>query len=359
VNILLIEDEADFVDRIKVGAASHCNCRVWAPSDVGLNLQFDQSSAIEDQLRSRLRTICLEKAIDLVLLDSDLSRIRNGISQSACRDAFRTLGVPVCRYKKKQSSTPAMRLSVLARQAQEGSSSIWLSAEIVNDPEERLMPWLDGVAKGFASLNESLEASSTLQKEQLGPAGILAALLGAPATSTDFLGYTSQNLFFFGGSLTESEGGGTALPKHWATPLGYWLLNYVIAFPGPILTSEAVAAFLNLKLESLALPEVDAIIQVARYGGPFSSLMPLYWLDSLSQLLVESEGDISKHPDLMGIELKRVDTENPESSAYLCVLTQQPITAEDSTKPDWIPPGAQLSRVNRDDYDRLGPLLNI
>ena len=357
MNILIIEDEKDYVERVRQGVASVAGHEIHDSSDVGLDEKFDHQSSLEEQLLVRLGKVVADKGIDIVLLDSDLSRIPTGISQTACREAFQTLGVPVCRYSKKHSATASSQLMLLAKRAREGSSAVWVPTETANNPEAALIPWLTAVHEGFSMLTDALEAKPGLMSESLGPAGILATVLGSPSTTPDFLGYTSQNFFFFGGGLDDSGADST---RQLATRLGYWLFNYVITFPGPILSRPAAAAFLNLTFESFDAEGVQHLLKPARYQGPFGNVEAMFWRDSIGKLLDETSGDIALNGALKNVTLKRVDEANPGSSAFLCVLTQQPIAAENAAPaPDWIPPGAQLSRIQIDIYDKLGPLLNI
>jgi len=90
---------------------------------------------IELQIAEQLKGF--EKAygdIDLVLLDTDLSGLKNGISQSSIRSACSFLGIPVCRYSKKGFVTPQERMKYLATIAREGSQSILVpDAVLVSD----------------------------------------------------------------------------------------------------------------------------------------------------------------------------------------------------------------------------------
>lgn len=358
MNVLLIEDETDFIERVRVGASRVPGTKIVAPEEVALDAAFDQSGPIEDQLLTRLDRICSEDSIDIVLLDTDLSRVKNGITQSSCREVFQELGIPVCRYSKKHSATPTSELLLLSTQSREGSSAVWVKTAVAQDPEAQLLPWLAHIYDGFAKLRQALERDSSWKSGRRGPAGILAGILGSPSSSADFQGYTAQNLFFFGGDSGKSKASTT--PQQLSTRLGYWLVNYILQFPGPILNRPAAAAFLNVTLASFDKEEVQQLVASAQYNGPFSETQQLYWRESIGKIIDDAGGDIATHDALAGHQLERVDTENPGSSAFLCVLTQEPIAANDAAPtPDWVPSGAQLARIKNSIYDQLGPLLNI
>ena len=357
MNVLLIEDEPDYIERVKDGGLTG-DISIISPSDVKLHEPFDENSAIEDQLLARFNAICVDRSIDIVLLDSDLSRIHTGITQSACREVFQTLGVPVCRYSKKHSATPSRDLLNLSTQAREGSSAVLVKTSIAQNPESQLLPWLKAVYEGFAQIRQALENGTLSQGARRGPAGILAGILGAPSSTADFQGYTAQNLFFFGGHSGSDNSAAT--PQQLSTRLGYWLLNYILQFPGPILTRPAAAAFLNLTLESFDKEPIQRLIASTKYDGPFAKTQELYWRDLIGKIIDEADGDIANHKSLVGQNLQRVDADNPGSSAFVCVLTHKPISERNAAPaPDWIPAGAQLARIETSIFDQLGPLLNI
>ena len=367
MRILIIEDQPDFITRV-IDAFKKVDptAELMTPSTTGLGEKFDDSgtASLEEQMLTKMKLLHEGTPIDLVLLDTDLSRLGNGVTQSLCRQAFQEIGIPVCRYRKRMSTTDIARLQDLHRLAREGASAVWVPSEFVQPDklENRLVPWLLAVVHGFSDLQQSLTEKPELLTAPLGPAGILATVLEHPSLKADLLGYTAQNFFFFG-APTGEDGDDPSKPVNaaaQATRLGYWLINYILMFPGPILSSTAAAAYLNLQLESFELGTVQDVIKGAVYEGPFSKTGSYYWRDYLADLLDEFDGDIATAPHLESESLKRVDAENVGASAYLCLLTQQPIAAEEAApKPDWIPTGAQLARIKRDRYEQLGPMLSI
>lgn len=364
MNFLLIEDEPDYIARVTASVDADGRSKIYAPENVGLKEKFDHGGPVEEQLVNRLRKIRDDYKIDIVLLDTDLSKIGNGIGQVACRQAFQELGTPVCRYTKKQSDTPLSALRDLKRMSVEGASAVWVSGNRARNSDE-LIPWLRAVSNGFNQLATGLEKSPELLKvsneEYLGPTGILANLLEKPSLKSDLLGYTAQNFFFFGAPLDGQDSkDAQPIPAQQATRLGYWLLNYILAFPGPILASAAAAAFLNISEASFAEEAVQTLIAKCKYSGPFSELDQYFWKEDLLKLLDELDGDLANAVELKDTRLERVDADNPTSSAYLCLLTNKPIAASDAAQnPDWIPTGAHVARISQELYDELGPMLSM
>lgn len=367
MRMLIIEDQPEFIARV-VEAFKKVDSTVdlMTPDTTGLGEKFDDSgtASLEEQMLTKMKALHEGTPIDLVLLDTDLSRLGNGVTQSLCRQTFQEIGIPVCRYRKRMSTTDIARLQDLHRLAREGASAVWVPSEYVQADklETTFVPWLLAVAHGFAALQKSLTEQPGLLTAPLGPAGILATVLEHPNLKADLLGYTAQNFFFFG-APTGEDGDDPAKPANGAaqaTRLGYWLINYIMMFPGPILSSKAAAAYLNLKPPSFELGAVQDLIQATLYRGAFSEVGQYYWRDDLANLLDELNGDIATAPQLKDEKLERVDADNVGASAYLCLLTQEPITADDAApKPDWIPTGAQLARIKRDLYEQLGPMLSI
>ena len=209
----------------------------------------------------------------------------------------------------------------------EGATAVKVPDELVvtNGPEDLLFPWLEQIHAGFATLQRALSDHPEYLEKGDGPAGILARVLNRADLHADLLGYTAPNAYFFGTTMhsTVSSNEGRAA---FATRLGYWLLNYILA----------------------------------RYAGPFDGLDGgFYWRQGLIDLVLDAGGDIANTLDDGAEPLERVDS-NPFGQAYYCLVNNVPIAAKDAAiSPDWIPPGATMSRINQDELDELGPMLNI
>jgi hypothetical protein len=357
MKFLLIEDEEIFINRLKAVVEVDESVNILVSKDVGLNASFKQGLPVEDELLERLEKMLIDHQIDLVLLDTDLSRIGNGVGQTTYRQAFQNLGIPVCRYTKRGSDTVIINFKKLRRLAVEGASSVFVPGDKLRGADlPKLLPWMKDIHQGFSTLRERLISEPKLLTETMGPVDILAKALDEPTLKSDLLGYTAQNFFFFA-APEESQ---RDIRQNQATRLGYWLLNYILEFPGPILSSKAAAAFLNVKINSFENETLQNHIASARYKGPFCGLDQYYWRKKLLDILDSDNGDIAKAEALKDVTLTRVDSKNPESSAYLCIVSGKLIPASKAgPQPDWIPSGAQLARISQDFYDELGPMLRI
>jgi hypothetical protein len=360
MNILLIEDELPFIEKLQ-GFAVLAGVSVLTPDSVGLTAPMSQAGTpIEDQIVDRLSAIARDHRVDMIMLDTDLSRSNGTLqTQSDYRQAAQALGIPVCRYRKGQTQTDLAKLALIQNLAIEGASAVLVPRDLLSGNEiDKLIPWLVAVYEGFVALANSLKTRPDLLSSRLGPSGILAQALGRPSLKADLLGYTAQNFFFFGAPRDDSNA--EPVTTQWATRLGYWLYNYILFFPGPILHEVAAAAYLNLDLKSFQKSEVQKRISASRYLGPFNKLRDYYWRENLDEILGELDGNIANAPELMNTELVRIDSRNPANAAYYCLLTDGAILAEDAaSNPDWIPAGAQSARISRARLEELGPMLDI
>lgn len=362
MNILIIEDQTDWIQDVAKAADSLLT--IFSPEDVGLlGFKIEEGCPAEDQIEKKLLDVVTTHKIDLVLLDTDLSRAKGDLQpQSGYRVALQELGIPVCRYQKGGTETKFSWWQRLQRVAVDGASAVWVSREMVNgEKSDQLAPWLKQMAEGFQAITEKLDANPKLLEDGLGPSDVLAIVLDRPDAKSDFLGYSAQNFFFFAAPNDADATANYPSPaRRYATRLGYWLYNYIMMFPGPILSSAAAAAMLNLQLDSFGNAKVQALLSECRYNGPFGQLDAFYWRDSLAEKLDELEGDIARAPELSDLGLKRVDSDDPSATAYLCVLSHEAILQQDAaSNPDWIPPGAYQARIKAEHLDELGPLLGI
>ncbi|MEE1889755.1 hypothetical protein [Pseudomonas carassii] len=360
--VLIIEDQADIIEKFKA-LAEATELTFLSPNEVGLtNLERGAQESVEEQLARHLKDKIAEYCIDLVLLDTDLSRERDLQTHSSYKSALRELGMPVCRYQKGGSDSVLAQLPQLQRTIRDGASAIWIPKALVSgDRLNELVPRLIALIKGFKIIYEALEHNSTLLESAHSPTDVLAVVLGDPDKSYEFLGYAAQNLVYFAKPEADVEAHQISKIQRYATQLGYWLFNYIITFPGPILKEEAAAAHLNV--HPLVLGSGDAlrnVMELARYKGPFEGVEKYYWRSGLVDVLTQLNGDIGNHPALKDIELKRIDLDDLGSPAYICMLSGDPIKRDEAAmNPDWVPSGASEAKIKEDVLDELGPLAGI
>lgn len=359
--VLLIEDQQETIDKFKT-LAERSELTFLAPAEVGLTrLDFSESESVEEQLAKLLKEQIADNEIDLVLLDTDLSRGRVLQTHSSYKAALRELGMPVCRYQKGGTDSRLTQLPQLQRTIRDGASAIWIPKALVSgDRIGELVPRLTAISQGFKTILCALNAQLNLISELHSPADVLAKVLGDESLSYEFLGYAAQNLVYFARPEEDAEAYQISQAQRYATQLGYWLFNYIITFPGPILRAAAAAAYLNIHPDELSTSALTETIAPAQYRGPFESIEPYYWKSRLIELLDETDGNIRNHPSLANKELRRVDPDNIGLPTYICMISGEPITlAQAAVNPDWVPSGASEAKIKEDVLDELGPLAGI
>jgi CheY-like chemotaxis protein len=360
--VLIIEDQSETIERFQ-GLAEGTELNFLSPADVRLaGWKPEEDESVEEQLAKHLRSQIEQHQVDLVLLDTDLSRGRSLQPHSSYKAALRELGMPVCRYQKGGTEPPLARLQQLQRTVRDGASAIWIPKSYVSgDRTSGLVSRLIAVSNGFKDILAALKSNPQLLESRHSPADVLANVLGDADLSYEFLGYAAQNLIFFAEPEEDVRAQEISEERRYATQLGYWLYNYIITFSGPILTASAAAAYLNVHPDELyAKPEFHALIGRAQYNGPFDQVEPYYWRSHLITLLNESNGDIAMHDAIAGVPLRRVDSNNMGDPAYVCMISGEPITqAQAATSPDWVPSGASEAKIAEDVLDELGPLAGI
>lgn len=373
LNILYVEDESDFRDKLTARLNSRLNI---SSIDVGKFKTEPKKVETAIQFQSWLRASLGDTLkLDGVILDSDLSGYGNGMSKETLLAAFRSMGLPVCRYSKRTRGTTSELLKHFATLATEGAASVLVPSEFMNGTKEDytaerddLVVWLEAVFSGFSRIREKYdELSSHTTDSHLSPPALLAKVLDNPGLELDLLGYGGANLFFFGDRLTElDEGDETTAyeqPAHGngATKLGYWLQNYIISFPGPILNVAAAAALMGVRSDSLDINAFTKAMAPERYDGPFGGCQPLFLRERLEATLIEegvSGVDLLKS---RGVIAKPIYESDPIRSGVYCIATNASIEVEDGVGPiDFIPGGASdLCRVSRRTYQRWIPWLNL
>jgi hypothetical protein len=336
-----------------------------SPEEAGLTVQGPdkEGGPIEGQLAEFLKTTISEHAIDLVLLDTDLARQPELETHSSYKAALRDLGMPVCRYQKGGRPVRLAMLPQLKRTIRDGASAIWIPRTLVSGDDGRLtlVPRLIAISRAFKVIEAALEANPELLSPKNSPSEVLAAVLGDKNQSFEFLGYAAQNLVYFATPEEDVADYWISQTKRYATQLGYWLFNYILMFPGPILTLRGAAAFLNVMPSNAGL--CDRFIQVlecARYSGPFSGVEPYYWRTKLVDLVDGVGGDIAKHERLQDVVLPRVDQNAHAVQAFVCMISGEAITQDQAAPtPDWVPSGASEAKIKEEVLDELGPLAGI
>lgn len=361
--LLHVEDQDTYRDELKNKLKSKVKVISYTGTSVDgkpfdLKAHINGNKPIELQIADQIKGY--EKKygeFDAVLLDTDLSGLQNGISQSSIRSACSIIGIPVCRYSKKGFVTPQERMKYLATIAREGSQSILVPDDVLSG--EGLSEWLLHIANSFKKIRKAIENSS--EERFLSPAELLAKILKVPGIGIDLMGYSGANFFFFGDLIEKTAQKKPTAFRNYSTQFGYWVCNYVLLFPGPIMNVAATAAYLELTKKDITNPEIADLLESAKYKGPFAELGPYYMKLHLDNILSKfQEESYAKYFKSKGIKLAKRQYKLDGSPSYYCIVNDEPIPAMNSKGPlDWMPRGAHMCRIKKETYDKFGPWLNV
>ncbi len=358
MRLLHIEDQDEFRVEIEKRLKRKFTVVSYTGNDetghVNTETHPDGSNPIEEQIANQIRKLeDKDGQFDLVLLDTDLSGLKNGLSQSSIRSACAKIGIPVLRYSKKPEDSAAQKLKYLATIAREGSQSILVPNHLLKS--EDLSSWLVNIAKSFGKIKSAIN-----EKSILSPGSLLSKLIKSNSIESELLGYSGANFFFFG-DLIEEVGKDNFSPRNYSTQFGYWLANYVLLFPGPILNTNATAAYLEIHKDDVVKESVAKLIEKAKYNGPFSHIKTYYLRSGLDHIL--SKKNVIEFQEIMtdkNIIPKKLDYNRQGKPSYYCLVNDCPVSMENSVGPlDWIPRGAQICRIRKDTYNKFGPWLNV
>ncbi len=244
--------------------------------------------------------------------------------------------------------------------------------------------FIAGVFRGFRTIRQALEASPDLLLKKRSPAAVLAEVLGVPTAESEFALYGSR-LSTTSSALLDRilkttspsvEPEAAEKEKLLCYIVGHMLLNAVLKYPGPILSSRALIAYVGTDESEESV--ICNLFREAQYYGPFHDLAQYFWLskvdDILSNLIaaLPEEIDMETHGELNreAIELRLGRSLNRHScprcagknGGFLCpfsgrTVCQRPDCSVGSNS--WIPAGAKLCRIERDFYEEWAPILGI
>lgn len=239
--------------------------------------------------------------------------------------------------------------------------------------------------RGFKQVQTKISSEEGLTGNAKSPASVLARVLGVPHHESEFARYSSRIGISSSSLLSrilktaskdkvpQAEEVNSVL----SYMVGHLLINSVLRFPGPIVSTKALAAYVgSSEFESERLARV---FTDASYKGPFSELSTYYWRhivdDVLDQLAEKHDVDLDSadtHGELhrfileleLGSGLAHHDCARcgGRNGGFLCPFTERTVCE----KPDcsvasnsWIPQGATLCRIEREFYDEWAPLLGM
>jgi hypothetical protein len=233
-------------------------------------------------------------------------------------------------------------------------------------------------AYGFMDLKAQLADNQQL-RERGTPAEILAVLLGRPTLESQLALYMSRissaNSSLIDRVQRRDETDAASKADLLAYVIGHVLTNAILRYPGPILSIQALAAYLATTPDEVG--QQLGLFADARYGGPFAGDSDFYWRSEVDDVLerfaesisgddVETVGEYNRNLFAAGIghpaPKHGCDRCGGRNGGYLCPLTERPVCQRSDcsvSANSWIPAGADLCRIERDFYDEWAPLLGL
>ena len=328
----------------------------WYPS-------VDEGS-LADAFASRL-----DDATILVITDYDLTTSVNGLFGHSIVGWCQNRSIPVGDFSRNFDALP--------------SEPNLFELRVPTDQREAT-DFIANTFRGFHKIRRWLEDHPEALSEHRSLAGVLAAILNNPQSESQFAAYTTklgasnsallQKLKDFAGS-PDSAPDDSNKTQFLTYVLGHVLSNAILRYPGPILSAQVLCAYL-----ATAPHESESLIPLfrgAKYEGPFSEGIPLFWRDEVDSILDEMAASISEEQfeSFGDFNRKAAEAElgrrlSPHSCSrceglkggYWCPFTVRPVCERgDCSVPasSWIPSGAQISRIERDFHDEWAPILGL
>lgn len=297
--------------------------------------------------------------VGLIACDKELGCFREfpGLSATPISAVARQKGIPFCQYSR-QSEGNAREMARFQALRQ------WDSGEITLDGLD-----VDSWVRQIASLHKGFEFIATgygSEHNARSPAEALATILEHPEAESRIALYGSGDRGFLRDILPFYDTGNpdnvTDLHKRMPRVLGAWLFLSILRFPGLLVNQVAAASYLNIAVKDFECGKVQQLFDAARYSGPFAELGPWWWRSSLDEVLDEAEAEDGRQfAGKEGVTVEGcIDPETDKRAGYYCMLTQRPVSADDSRSGiSWFPSGADLARMRKDKFDEITALVGM
>ncbi len=297
--------------------------------------------------------------VGLIVCDKELGLYRKypGLSATQVSQVAIELGVPFCQYSRQANDT-GREMAAFKRLKDWDSEEITLSGL---GPDK----WITQIVSLFHGFGLIKAGYPELSKKHKTPAAIVAAILGHPESESRIALYGSGDqgllkeiLVYYDPAKPDISGLHQRMPR----VLGKWLYLSILRFPGLLVNPVAAASYLNIDYRDFTKARVQALFAKAAYAGPFADLGPWWWRYMLDGLL-ESE-DCEDGREFAGKQNVKVraclDPDNGKRAGYYCMLTQQPVSEENSRGGiSWFPSGADLARIRKDKFEEITTLVGM
>lgn len=316
--------------------------------------------AHEDRVRDELSDTQY-KNVTLIVSDRDLSKTQtySGLSEAVISKIAAEFGIPMCLYARGVS------VNLLDRQKNWGDNRIVLDSSSPDEMAEEVAV----LAAGFLDIDKKLKRILALTgaKRPKTPAAVMAEILDHPELTDQVSLYGSGDQKMVAEILPyATKGDRRSLRKRLPSLLGYWLFDSILRYPGLLVNEVAASSYLNIDAKTFR-EDVRArqLFAGALYNGPFRRRdQPYWWRSELDDLIADAgckDGRSFAEKKLKRkVAASKCSIDSKLNAGWYCMATKKPVSRENSRgNISWFPQGADLARINKIDYEKIGPWLGL
>lgn len=364
--VVLFEDDPNFGLQIektirKELPTGFCLVR-FSPKTMPKTKKVPPDEAYEDRIRKEFLAQPYKDAA-LIVSDRDLSRTGSypGLSEAVISKIAAELGIPICLYARGVGNDQLERLRN------------WSDSRIILDSSspEHMANQIAVIATGF--LDVTMQLTKTLLKKGKArpttPAAVMAHVLGYPESTDTVSLYGSGDQKMAAEILPYAQKGAAGrknLEKRLPCLFGYWLYDSILRYPGLLVNEVAAASYLNIDVDTFQSDtKIRRLFASAVYKGPFHDKGDVHWWRSkLDDLLADAgcEDGCSLVEKRLKRKIKscQCSIDPKRKAGWYCMVTKKPVSLQNSRgNISWFPQGADLARINKKDFEQIGPWLGL
>jgi len=319
-----------------------------------------KGDSFERYLASWIDESLAGKDIGLIVCDKELGLYGNlrGLSATPVSAVAQQKGIPFCQYSRlaREDKREFARFKRLRQ---------WSADEITLEGLDPAawVPQVVGLFGGFERIRTEYKRLD--YRATRTPAVALAAILGKPESESRIALYGSGEQGFLKEILTfydPAKPDMAALFKRMPRMLGNWLFLSILRFPGILVNEVAAASYLNIAHGVFVRKTVQRHFGSAVYSGPFSELGRWWWRADLDALIGDASCKDGREyaKKKLGAVPPCLDPQSRERAGYYCMLTQKPVSAQNSCGGvSWFPSGADLARIRKDKFEQIAALVGM
>lgn len=362
--ILLFEDGNALFNKFKKAVTPH----------LGRDLKFErfdlnakphsETGTYEDRLAHELSRRADFSKIELIVTDRDLSTASEywrGLSEASVSRAAKHLGIPVACYREAKNDTED-RLRRIA-----GDGLIELPVLMADRGKKVAV-----LARGFVQLHKLVHAENAAPGKKpkkaapalpSSPGALLATVLDQPVIAPRLDTFACRDETAIAEIIRASKGILTEpIKRRLIVALGVWLADLVMVYPGILLNETAAASYLDIAPNSFKRKDVRTVFEAARYKDlPFSDdAAPMWWRhlldDVVTEEAVQTGLEACNKKGLQRLQFCPCSVDETLHAGFYCMATFAPLSAQKSSgRVRWFPQGADLARLTKKTYQKLGP----